>query len=214
MRLSIKLLLTIFFCLLEQELKKPSNNKAESIFFKQIVLHSTYENYSPMVFPILDTKRLLLRQLDDDDFQEIFALRSDNDVNRYITRKKATNIEEAKGFIKKIIENKSLYWAICFSDSKKLAGTICLFNFSEDGTVGEIGYELNPAYQKMGIMNEAMECIINYGFTEIGLTTIVANTHKDNNSSARLLKKNNFRIDEDRKDNEDINYIVYSLTKK
>jgi ribosomal-protein-alanine N-acetyltransferase len=166
-----------------------------------------------VVFPILVTKRLTLRKLDDNDIQEIFALRSDDNVNRYIARRKATNIDEAKGFIKKIIENKSLYWAICFSDNKKLIGTICLFNFSEDRTIGEIGYELIPTYQKMGIMNEAVECVINYGINEIGLATIVAFTHKDNSSSSRLLKKNNFKIDELRKDEDDINNIIYSLTK-
>jgi RimJ/RimL family protein N-acetyltransferase len=165
-----------------------------------------------MVFPILDTKRLLLRQLDESDFQEIFALRADDNVNRYITRAKARNINEAKGFIKKIVENRSFYWAICFRDVNRLIGTICLFNFSEDRTIGEVGYELMPTYQKMGIMNEAVERVINYGFNEIGLTTIVAYTHKGNSSSSRLLEKNNFTIDELRKDQDDVNNVVYSLT--
>ena len=170
-----------------------------------------------MVFPVFYTKRLKLRQLDDNDFQEIFALRADDNINKYISRRKATNIDEAREFIKKInegiAENKSLYWAICFSDSKKLVGTICLWNFSDDETIGEVGYELNPTYQKMGIMNEALAAVINYGFNEIGLTTIVACTHKDNSSSSRLLEKNNFKIDGFRKDEGDINNVVYRLTK-
>lgn len=171
-----------------------------------------------MVFPILYTKRLKLRQLEDTDYKEIFALRSNDEINKYISRIKATGIEEAKEFIKKInagiAENKNLYWAICFNDSKKLIGAIGLWNFSEDRTVGEVGYELNPTYQKMGIMNEAVECVINYGFNEIGLTTIAAYTHKDNSSSSRLLEKNNFKMDDLKKDEEDINNVVYSLTKK
>ncbi|HEX4374364.1 MAG TPA: GNAT family N-acetyltransferase [Puia sp.] len=170
-----------------------------------------------MDFPVLTSKRLTLRQLDDNDYNEIFALRSDDNLNKYIARRKATNIEEAKEFIKKINAgvngNKSLYWAICFSDSKKLIGTICLWNLSEDKTVAEVGYELNPTYQKMGIMNEALQCVINYGFNEIGLTTIEAYTHKDNSSSSRLLKKNNFKIDDLKKDEEGINNVIYSLKK-
>ena len=169
-----------------------------------------------MVFPILYTKRLKLRQLEDTDHKEIFALRSNDEINKYISRIKATSIEEAKEFIKKInagvAENKNFYWAICFSDSNKLIGAIGLWNFSEGRTIGEVGYELNPTYQKMGIMNEAVGCVINYGFNEIGLTTITAYTHKDNSSSSRLLEKNNFKIDELRKDEEDINNVVYSLT--
>jgi [ribosomal protein S5]-alanine N-acetyltransferase len=171
-----------------------------------------------MVFPILYTKRLKLRQLEDTDHKEIFALRSNDEVNKFIFRAKATSIEEAAAFIKKInagiAENKNLYWAVCFNDSKKLIGAIGLWNFSEDRTVGEIGYELNPTYQKMGLMNEAVECVINYAFKEIRLTTIKAYTHKDNSSSSRLLEKNNFKIDELMKDKEDVNNVVYSLTEK
>jgi ribosomal-protein-alanine N-acetyltransferase len=165
-----------------------------------------------MVFPILATKRLTLRQLDDNDHKEIFALRSDDNVNQYISRRRATNIDEAKEFIKNINKNRSLYWAICFNDSKKLIGTICLWNLSEDKTRAEVGYELNPAYQKMGVMNEALDSVLNYGFNEIQLKTIVACTHKDNTNSSRLLEKNNFKIDEFLKDEDDPNNVNFCLT--
>ena len=168
-----------------------------------------------MVFPVLSTKRLILRQLDDSDYPEIYLLRSDDNVNKYISRAKETNIDGAKGFIKKINEGiretKSLYWAICLVDKKQLSGTICLWNFSEDNTVGEIGFELRPTYQGKGIMNEALGSVINYGFTELGMRTILAYVHKDNTPSLQLLEKNNFIKDDLRKDDENLNNIVYLL---
>ena len=171
-----------------------------------------------MHFPTLTTKRLILRKLDDNDYQEIFSLRSSDDVNKYIDREKATDIEQAKVFIKKIeaaiSENRSFYWAICFNDNKKLIGTTGLWNFSEDRTIAEVGYELNPSYQKRGIMNEALESVIHYGFTELKLITLLAFSHKENNNSVRLLEKNNFKIDESLKDETNLNNIVYSLTNK
>ena len=167
-----------------------------------------------MHFPTLTTKRLTLRQLDYNDYQEIFFLRSDDAHNKYIDREKATDVEQAKAFIKKIIENEMIYWAICFNDSENLIGTIGLWNFSEDKTIAEVGYELNPSYQKRGIMNEALKSVIHYGFAELKLITLLAFSHKENNSSLRLLEKNNFKQDHSRTDVDNLNNIVYILNSK
>ena len=87
-------------------------------------------------FPILTTERLTLRQLVINDEQEIFALRSDSEINKYLDRKIATTIDDARNFINNVNENinknDSGYWAITFSDKNILVGTICLFNFSND----------------------------------------------------------------------------------
>jgi len=169
-----------------------------------------------MHFPTLTTKRLTLRQLNDDDCQAIFSLRSDDVVNKYIGREKATDVEQAKEFIKKInagiSDGKSMYWAICFTGNEDLAGTICLWNFSEDKTTAEIGYELMPVYQKQGIMNEALQCVIRYGFAGIKLKNLLAYSHKNNLNSLQLLEKNNFKIDHARKDEDNRDIIVYILT--
>jgi ribosomal-protein-alanine N-acetyltransferase len=170
-------------------------------------------NFTP--FPVLSTERLTLRQLTDADDLAIFALRSDDIVNRYIDRPKQTSIDEVKAFILKINngikQNKWIYWAICLKDKPNLIGTICLWNFSNDKTNAEIGYELNPEFQGQGLMNEALRSIINYGIQTIGLQKIDAYTHKENDSSTRLLVMNNFKLDRDRKDEENINNIIYSL---
>lgn len=169
-----------------------------------------------MHFPTLTTKRLTLRQLDDNDCNAIFSLRSDDAVNKYIDREKARDIGHAKAFIKKInaaiSEGGSFYWAICFSGNKDLTGTICLWNFSEDGTTAEVGYELMPIYQKQGIMNEALQRVIRYSFAEIKLKTLLAYSHKNNIGSLRLLEKNNFKIDHTRKDEYSPDNIVCILT--
>src|ERR1700747_1897570 len=99
-----------------------------------------------MPFPILTTERLTLRQLASNDEQEIFTLRSDSEINKYLDRQPSNTIEDARNFINKVNENinknDSLYWAITLSDKNILAGTICLFGFSDDNCKCEIGYEL------------------------------------------------------------------------
>ena len=86
-------------------------------------------------FPVLKTERLTLRQLSVNDDKEIFALRSDKQVNKYIDRDPSNTIEDARKFIHKIAEvvrqNEGIYWAITLTNNDHLAGTICLFNFSD-----------------------------------------------------------------------------------
>ncbi len=168
-------------------------------------------------FTELTTVRLILRQLKATDDNEIFKLRSDEYINQYIDRPKETSIEESRQFIIKINnginENKSFYWAITIKENPQLIGTICLWNLSEDKKTAELGYELNQKYQGQGIMNEAIKKVIEFAFQNIGVTTIEAYTHKDNLKSTSLLLKNNFSIDSRRKDEENINNIIFTLTK-
>lgn len=171
-------------------------------------------NFNP--FPLMKTARLVLRPLMEADAPEIFTLRTDRQVNRYLDRTAPTSITEVERFIRRINEgisrNQWIYWAICRSGEEKLIGTICLWNFSEDQSVSEVGYELIPDFQGRGYMNEALVVILDYGFENLGLKKIKAFTHIDNQQSTRLLERNRFRLEAGRKDDHNPHHIIYSLT--
>ena len=126
-----------------------------------------------MSFPDLSTEHLLLRQLSMRDEREVFALRSDEEVNRYLDRKRAQTMEDARAFIDNInqglIKNNWLMWGVTQKGNPSLVGTICLWNFSGDRSVAEIGYELDPAQQGKGIMQEAINAVIDLSFNKINL---------------------------------------------
>ena len=147
-------------------------------------------------FPRLTTNRLVLRQLKEEDGPELFELRADTRVNTYLDRPIPKSIEETLAFIKKVNngvkKGENIYWVLCTRDSPRLMGAIGLRNFSGDRTIAEIGYELLPRYQQQGFMQEALQRVIDYGFTDLQLQIIQAYTHKDNAASARLLQKNGF----------------------
>lgn len=149
-------------------------------------------------FPILTTERLTLRQLVITDEQEIFTLRSDSEINKYLDRPISNTIDDAKKFINKVNEgisnNDSLYWAITLNNKNTLVGTICLFSFSDEGDKCEIGYELLTNFQGQGIMNEAIEKVIDYTFSVTKVRKIEALIHRDNQSSIKLLKKLSFVV--------------------
>ena len=152
-------------------------------------------NFKP--FPILATERLTLRQLLITDEQEIFTLRSDREINKYLDRQVSKTVDDARNFINmingNIHKNDSLYWAITLSDRNILAGTICLFGFSDENNKCEIGYELLTNFQGQGIMKEAAEKVIDYAFNTIKVQKIEASLHRDNQSSIKLLEKFSFR---------------------
>ncbi len=147
-------------------------------------------------FPVLTTERLILRQLSLDDQQGIFALRTDPKVNRFLDRQLCKTNEEAIDFINKVNDNieknDAYYWAITLTDTQRLIGTICLFDFSSENSSCEIGYELMTDFQGQGIMNEAALVVIDYVFQTLKVNKIVACTHSENHSSTNLLLRLNF----------------------
>ena len=167
-------------------------------------------NFTP--FPGLITERLHLKQLTFEHERDLFELRSNESVSKYIGRQLATSMDEARAFIQKIdkgiAENESGYWAITHRNHDKLIGTICLFDFSKENRSAEIGYELHPDFQGQGIMQEALTCVLDYGFETMKLQSITAFTHSQNLKSRRLLERNHFVFKEKSGDS-----VIYLLRK-
>ncbi len=147
---------------------------------------------------LLHSERLSLRPLALSDAPAIFDLRSNDVVRKFIDRIKYQDLEEAEAFIEKIQDgiaaDEYKFWVICLKNNPKLLGTICFWNFSEDRQCAELGYELFPTYHRKGIMNEACQVVLEYGFEQLNLQKIEAFTHKDNTGSRGLLLKNQFQL--------------------
>lgn len=157
-------------------------------------------NFIP--FSILTTNRLILRKATKADGNEIIFSRFDQIINKSINRSFTDNLKETEKFINKIPKRQNINWNITLKSNLKMIGTICLWNFSEDQKTVEVGYDLYPQFQGMGIMSEALKCVVDYGFKKLELEKIEAYTHRGNEASKRLLEKNNFTLVPDKNDNE------------
>jgi ribosomal-protein-alanine N-acetyltransferase len=170
-------------------------------------------NFTP--FPILTTERLTLRQLSIDDKQNIFDLRSDAEINKYLNRAPSKTIDDAVNFIEKVNDsirnNNSIYWVISLTNTNTFVGTICLFDFSNENNSCEIGYELLTKFQRQGIMKEATQVVIDYVFQTLKFKKIVAFTHYENQNSTNLLLKFNF-VKSLETDKENPNLTMFTLT--
>src|SRR3982750_1123722 len=103
-------------------------------------------NFYP--FPALQTERLSLRQISNEDAREIFFLRSDKRVMKYIDRDPARSLEDALNWIRIIVDllqkAEAVTWAICLKSENKMIGTITLWNIQKDHHRAEVGYALHP----------------------------------------------------------------------
>lgn len=149
-------------------------------------------------FPFITTECLDLTELALEDEKEVFILKSDKKVLRFMDRPKSKTIEEARQFIKYIkdgiIKNKWILWAIRVKGNEKLVGTVCLWNIYEHESRADIGYELLPNFHGKGIMQEAVAVVIKYGFETMNLYSIEAVVNANNQKSIKLLKRNHFTI--------------------
>ena len=153
-------------------------------------------NLSFNPFPELLTERLRLRQINNEDANEIFILRSDERVMNFIERPRAKSMDDALQLIQKVNEaltnNDGITWAITLKNDSKLLGTIGYWRIMKEHHRAEIGYLLHPDYQSKGIMQEAFAATIDYGFIIMRLHSVEANVNPDNAASIKLLERNKF----------------------
>ena len=101
-------------------------------------------------FPVLVTERLILRQMNPGDANEVFFLRSDDRVLKYIGRPKATSIEEAIKWLEMVndaqIKNESVTWAITLKGDPTMIGNIAFWRMEKEHYRSEIGYVLHPEH--------------------------------------------------------------------
>jgi ribosomal-protein-alanine N-acetyltransferase len=151
-------------------------------------------NFSP--FPNLETNRLNLRRLKSEDVSEIFALRSNPEIMKFIPRPLMKTREEALEFISvmdaNVNNNILLNWAITTKEEDKLIGMIGFYRMKPENYRAEVGYILSAEFHGQGIITEALERIIQFGFDEMKLNSIEAVIDPGNYGSEKVLLKNNF----------------------
>jgi [ribosomal protein S5]-alanine N-acetyltransferase len=172
-------------------------------------------NFTP--FPNLTTKRLALRQVKAEDENEMYILKSDKRIIKYVGYE-AKTFEESRQYIHRIngdiTKNECILWGIALKNKDKLIGTICFWNISEEDSRAEIGYELMPEYQGKGIMQEAAGAVIKYGFENMKLHSITAFPNPSNLKSVKLLERNNFIKGASFENEACFEQVTYTLTDK
>lgn len=147
-------------------------------------------------FPILETDRLILRQLAAADAQDCFLFLSDEENIRYYDPAPITQLEQAEKSIerhrRRFAQQEALRWGITLKGENRVIGNGG-YAWEADNQLAVLSYILSKRYWNKGIMTEALTAMIQFGFAHIHLHRIEAQVAYPNLASARLLEKLGFQ---------------------
>ena len=158
---------------------------------------------------ILETERLVLREIVESDAEFILDLVNQPSFIKYIGDRKVKTLERAR----EVIENtyrKSYQdfgyglWAVELKEDaesenqnpkSKIRIGICGFVRRDSLPEADIGFAFLPQFEKKGYAFESASAAMTYGREKLNLKKVLAITTQDNASSVRLLEKLGFRFE-------------------
>jgi RimJ/RimL family protein N-acetyltransferase len=147
----------------------------------------------------LETKKLVLRDLENSDAKAFSINGNDQEINYFnwylpypLTLEKAKKIIKKRG-----IEQKGHRWlyelAIILKETKEFLGIVSLYDVSKPENKGKLGYWISKNYRRKGYAEEAVRKMIRFAFKDLKLNKISSKCMADNLASINLLKKLEFR---------------------
>jgi ribosomal-protein-alanine N-acetyltransferase len=146
---------------------------------------------------ILETDRLLLREMKLSDAEALFEMDRNPNVHQYLWNKPVIDISEVHATIesvkKQYIQNNIGRFVIILKESQELIGWAGLkFNTEMVNNkihFYDIGYRLDEKFWGKGYASEASFAWLDYGFKTMKIPVMEAAAHSDNIASNRILQK-------------------------
>lgn len=163
---------------------------------------------------IVETSRLILRELHPNDAQAFYDLNANPNVIRYTGNTAFRDVEEAREFL----ENYSDYqehgygrWAVLLKDSGRFIGW-CGLKFDVNTQQTDIGFRFFEEEWGKGYATESAQACLQVGFHRFLLHCIIGRAMKANIASIRVLEKLNLAYEQDMMlDNEEA--VLYKIKK-
>jgi 8-oxo-dGTP diphosphatase len=142
---------------------------------------------------VIETERLRIRSLRDDDLPDLVALIGNWEVVRWVSSVPHPYTEaDGREWIARVQQDHATghprRFAIALKETDRLIGGVGL-----DGSTGDeseepsLGYWLGQLYWGNGYGREAVAAVIDYGFRTLGIETIRAYTDPRNGASQKVL---------------------------
>jgi RimJ/RimL family protein N-acetyltransferase len=140
---------------------------------------------------ILETPRLLLRHLEMDDVQALYALYQDAEIRRYFPDG-VLSFEETKEELEWYLHGHPEHpelglWATVHKESGKFIGRCGLLPWEIKSRLEiEIAYLLDKKFWHQGLATEAANGILSYGFKKLHLARLICLMHPENIASQKV----------------------------
>ena len=118
----------------------------------------------------IETDRLILRSLEENDRKEVYLLFSDEEVNTFLPMYPLKDMDETKDFYEKKLKDKKYCFAICLKDDNFPIGCV----HAEEDDSHDFGYALRKEFWRQGIVSEVGKAVTEL-LKEEGFPYITAN---------------------------------------
>jgi ribosomal-protein-alanine N-acetyltransferase len=139
---------------------------------------------------MLETERLILRPLDENDIEAVYEMRSDADVMRFI--REPQSLDETENWIRLVSslweKDKLGFCAVIEKETLRFSGWCGIWHLKESGEL-EVGYAIAKDFWNKGFATEAAEKFIEYAFETLNPEKVVAVAEPENLASRRVMEK-------------------------
>jgi RimJ/RimL family protein N-acetyltransferase len=140
----------------------------------------------------IETERLTIRPLREEDAETLHAVWSDPEVFRFLPADPSTSLEETRARMARHLDKELALWAVEERASGVLAGVCGLVPVQGTGPDIEVAYHLARRWWGRGIATEAASACVAAGLAD-GLPRVVAYAFTENAASIRVLEKAGLR---------------------
>jgi len=144
-------------------------------------------------FPVLETPRLILRQMKITDTDDMYEYAQSQEITEYLLWRPHPSSDVTRRYLKSIQKlyrkGKMPDWALENKENGKMIGTCGFADIDENNFIGEVGYVLNKNYWGRGLAAEALSAVIDFGFKVLELQRIEARFMVGNGRSKRVMEK-------------------------
>ena len=140
------------------------------------------------------TRRLLLRDFTPEDVSQVHAFDADPELRRYCGGGRASE-EDTQAFIQRTqrwlqANPRPIYaFALILKEQAQMLGIVGLTMKEPELGEAELWYRLSREHWGQGYITEAATFMLSFGFTDLHLHRIFAQSHPDNIGSWRVMEK-------------------------
>ena len=147
----------------------------------------------------LETPRLFLRPIQRHDAADLFVARGDAEVMRWWDWPEQKSVDEVRGIItnhlSEIESGRVQWWVVSLTPRGPAIGECDISDIDLHHRRGEVGFLFRREAWGKGYAREAMERVVRYGFSELGLERLAARFHAGNEASRKLLERLDFHYE-------------------
>ena len=174
----------------------------------------------------IETDRLKIRNFQNSDIGTLYRIVNDEEIMKYVPFTEARNLEECNELMERIIRRysestkesfKGFLLLVLTRETVEPLGFVGLFPATYDIAQDELFYGVFDNSRGKGYAVEMGKAVIEFGFSQVGTSRIIATVNESNSISKRVVEKMGMQFeyvieDEAAKDSSYEGELLYSIS--